>query len=128
MEQLFLKQATWPFVSCDTVVTNTFIPETTGDGFNGKSLNKLCYVGDYGHLKMYMSRLVVDHRTFDDDHLYSEEERKKRHPTLELRTLSANALNGDKGRSEEHTSELPSLMHITYPVFGLKNTTKQNTT
>src|SRR3546814_12072839 len=76
MEQLFLKQATWPFVSCDTVVTNTFIPETTGDGFNGKSLNKLCYVGDYGHLKMYMSCLVVDHRTFDDDHLYSEEERR----------------------------------------------------
>src|SRR3546814_3358689 len=103
---LFLNQATWPFVSCDTVVTNAFIPETTGDGFNGKSLNKLCYVGDYGHLKMYMSRLVVDHRTFDDDHLYSEEERKKRHPPLELRTLLA--------RSEEHTSEIQSLMRISY--------------
>src|SRR3546814_1332743 len=31
------------------------------------------------------------------------------------------------GRSEEHTSELQSLMRSTYDVFCLKNKTKQNT-
>src|SRR3546814_1241643 len=30
-------------------------------------------------------------------------------------------------RSEEHTSELQSLMRISYAVFGLKKTTKQKT-
>src|SRR3546814_10159610 len=30
-------------------------------------------------------------------------------------------------RSEEHTSELQSLMRISYAVFGLKNKTKTNT-
>src|SRR3546814_4884960 len=35
---------------------------------------------------------------------------------------------GDDGRSEEHTSELQSLMRISYAVFCLnKNTTQQNT-
>src|SRR3546814_5284308 len=32
------------------------------------------------------------------------------------------------GRSEEHTSELQSLMRISYAVFCLKKKTKQNTT
>src|SRR3546814_9974735 len=31
------------------------------------------------------------------------------------------------GRSEEHTSELPSLMRISYAVFCLKKKTKQST-
>src|SRR3546814_5154120 len=33
-----------------------------------------------------------------------------------------------KGRSEEHTSELQSLMRISYAVFCLKNKQKKNTT
>src|SRR3546814_4551043 len=33
-------------------------------------------------------------------------------------------LNGMKGRSEEHTSELQSLMRISYAVFCLKNKNK----
>src|SRR3546814_10898698 len=40
-------------------------------------------------------------------------------------------LNPDYARSEEHTSELPSLMRISYAVFCLKkktNTTHTNTT
>src|SRR3546814_3394765 len=32
------------------------------------------------------------------------------------------------GRSEEHTSELPSLMRISYAVFCLKQKKQQNTT
>src|SRR3546814_9238564 len=40
-------------------------------------------------------------------------------------------LRGDEGaagRSEEHTSELQSLMRISYAVFGLKNKNKKTTT
>src|SRR3546814_3425711 len=33
---------------------------------------------------------------------------------------------GEGGRSEEHTSELQSLMRISYAVFCLKKKTKQN--
>src|SRR3546814_10374962 len=33
--------------------------------------------------------------------------------------------NGGYARSEEHTSELPSLMRISYAVFCLKKNTKQ---
>src|SRR3546814_7923045 len=35
--------------------------------------------------------------------------------------------NDDDGRSEEHTSELQSLMRISYAVFCLKKKNKQNT-
>src|SRR3546814_5046498 len=35
--------------------------------------------------------------------------------------------NGIKGRSEEHTSELQSLMRTSYAVFCLKKKNKQNT-
>src|SRR3546814_6356954 len=35
---------------------------------------------------------------------------------------------GDQGRSEEHTSELQSLMRISYAVFCLKKKTAQNKT
>src|SRR3546814_8414462 len=38
------------------------------------------------------------------------------------------ALGGEGGRSEEHTSELQSLMRISYAVFCLKKKTKNNTT
>src|SRR3546814_5667580 len=34
--------------------------------------------------------------------------------------------SADPARSEEHTSELQSLMRISYAVFGLKNRHKQN--
>src|SRR3546814_5016230 len=36
-----------------------------------------------------------------------------------------NDLGGNRGRSEEHTSELQSLMRLSYAVFGLKR--KENT-
>src|SRR3546814_4726240 len=35
------------------------------------------------------------------------------------------AVNADSARSEEHTSELQSLMRISYAVFCLKKKTKQ---
>src|SRR3546814_3606465 len=43
----------------------------------------------------------------------------------EFRPCLATALHaeGNDGRSEEHTSELQSLMRISYAVFCLKNTT-----
>src|SRR3546814_2305251 len=42
--------------------------------------------------------------------------------------LTAAALADSIGRSEEHTSELQSLMRISYAVFCLKKNTKKNKT
>src|SRR3546814_9287766 len=44
------------------------------------------------------------------------------HPLSEIRFLPPIPDLGLLIRSEEHTSELQSLMRITYAVFGLKNT------
>src|SRR3546814_5068644 len=41
-------------------------------------------------------------------------------PRLEIRVDGVDALNGLGSRSEEHTSELQSLMRISYAVFCLK--------
>src|SRR3546814_9562150 len=41
-------------------------------------------------------------------------------------TPAAMLLIAEQGRSEEHTSELPSLMRISYAVFCLKNKTFKN--
>src|SRR3546814_3255637 len=40
---------------------------------------------------------------------------------------TSSRLNADWGRSEEHTSELQSLMRTSYAVFCLKKKTKKNT-
>src|SRR3546814_2161371 len=46
----------------------------------------------------------------------------------ELTSMAASAVSGTMpGRSEEHTSELQSLMRISYAVFCLKKKTHQNT-
>src|SRR3546814_2512577 len=43
----------------------------------------------------------------------------------ELLVLDRQVLAGDDARTKEHTSELQSLMPITYAVFSLKKQTKQ---
>src|SRR3546814_8213494 len=54
-------------------------------------------------------------------------------PTMIIGTLpvviaiSANLRNARRDRSEEHTSELQSLMRISYAVFCLKKKKKNNT-
>src|SRR3546814_10897731 len=50
----------------------------------------------------------------------------KRHRERALRALHRQLAAVDRGRSEEHTSELQSLMRISYAVFCLKK--KKNTT
>src|SRR3546814_6315379 len=49
-------------------------------------------------------------------------------PCLELPSHIPNDLDYDWYRSEEHTSELQSLMRISYACFCLQKKTKQNTT
>src|SRR3546814_6898592 len=44
---------------------------------------------------------------------------------LYARLSSADAVTGDRQRSEEHTSEIQSLMSISYAVFCLKKKTEQ---
>src|SRR3546814_10090541 len=49
-------------------------------------------------------------------------------PTMKVSVPAlAAAIPPDTGRSEEHTSELQSLMRISYAVFCLKKKTKHNT-
>src|SRR3546814_7743560 len=43
-----------------------------------------------------------------------------------LSAVGATKVDGKKGRSEEHTSELQSLMRIAYAVFCLKKNIKYN--
>src|SRR3546814_5269152 len=47
---------------------------------------------------------------------------------LQRRHRHQRVLDGRIGRSEEHTSELQSLMRISYAVFCLKKKTKHNRT
>src|SRR3546814_1561728 len=61
-----------------------------------------------------------------------EAQRKARHRAGVILFGIANHLSelldvGNRGRSEEHTSELQSLMRISYAVFCLKKKKKQNT-
>src|SRR3546814_4729005 len=51
---------------------------------------------------------------------------RSRHPDC-LIEKSVNAVMAETMRSEEHTSELQSLMRISYAVFCLKKKKKQNT-
>src|SRR3546814_3425052 len=48
------------------------------------------------------------------------------HPSFKLSTLSPEERALHKHRSEEHTSELQSLMRISYAVFCLKKKTTKN--
>src|SRR3546814_5204463 len=43
-----------------------------------------------------------------------------------LGKLQVDIIQGEEGRSEEHTSELQSLMRISYAVFCLKKKNKEN--
>src|SRR3546814_9868225 len=51
-----------------------------------------------------------------------------RAPAREDRRARQSPRRGDTGRSEEHTSELQSLMRISYAVFCLKKKNKKITT
>lgn len=94
-EQLYDNPAILQFVRSEVVECNTYIPDTKGDGVNGKSLGRLCFVGTYAHLRLYMTRLVYDYRTFDDDHQFTEAEVRDRHKPLELRKLLIRSLLND---------------------------------
>src|SRR3546814_1026641 len=55
--------------------------------------------------------------------------RRRRRPAAPHQVQAADALSGQSrapARSEEHTSELQSLMRISYAVFCLKKKTQQN--
>src|SRR3546814_1829417 len=51
----------------------------------------------------------------------------RRHPALSLQPVSPRLLRLSRARSEEHTSELQSLMRNSYAVFCLKKKKKTQT-
>ena len=86
-EQLYDNPAILQFVRSEVVECNIFIPDTKGDGVNGKRLACLCFIGTYAQLRLYMTRIVPDCRRSDDDDQYTAEELRDRRPPLELRKL-----------------------------------------
>src|SRR3546814_1906789 len=59
------------------------------------------------------------------DHQNVEEQDDQRRLDRRFRVLACVKAGGEQLRSEEHTSELQSLMRISYAVFCLKNKTKK---
>src|SRR3546814_3806726 len=53
--------------------------------------------------------------------------RPNRHNSMSRSALSSRLRDNDRSRSEEHTSELQSLMRISYAVFCLKKKKSMNT-
>src|SRR3546814_3577724 len=66
---------------------------------------------DRDHLAPAFERLVLDHRAVDDARGVKKRRELPKGPNRRL------------DRSEEHTSELQSLMRLSYAVFCLKKTT-----
>src|SRR3546814_8162689 len=64
------------------------------------------------------------------DPAHAAHEPRRPDPALHARTRSRGRCDPHRAarRSEEHTSELQSLMRISYAVFCLKKTTKEDTT
>src|SRR3546814_10898307 len=91
--------------------TDTLFPYTT--------LFRSCDVivnPDNGDLEIWRTRVVVEDEFSEDDDLEIE--------LAEARKVDADLEVGDDFRSEEHTSELQSLMRISYAVFCLKKKNK----
>src|SRR3546814_6779827 len=63
----------------------------------------------------------------EDQHQACQERQKGSHePALTTERFPCHCNNSRAGRSEEHTSELQSLMRISYAVFCLKKKNKNN--
>src|SRR3546814_9862730 len=73
-----------------------------------------------GHLRNLQGPADILDRYFAGHHARQNAKRQRRHPP--------GFRNGVWNRPEEHTSELQSLMRITYAAFGLNNKRKYTTT
>src|SRR3546814_3027408 len=86
-----------------------------GEGFahSGRSSDNFWKLSQFGSMRKFMSSLAQQITAAGlADHILSE------------RQLGRLLGGGDARRSEEHTSELQSLMRISYAVFCLKKKTK----
>src|SRR3546814_4809793 len=94
--------------------TDTLFPYTT-------LFRSAVGLGDYGRPAGFMERQV---RRWT-----GQWEASRTHEVAEIDELARRLTKGVPGRSEEHTSELQSLMRISYAVFCLKKKkTTHNTT
>src|SRR3546814_8657589 len=71
---------------------------------------------------------AADPKTGEKLYDYFVDTARKLHPIVETGSFGANMQVSLVKRSEEHTSELQSLMRISYAVFCLKKKKKQNLT
>src|SRR3546814_10208182 len=67
-------------------------------------------------------------RSPDQRHEFVAEALRLGHEAGNAQIVAAQRLGHALARSEEHTSELQSLMHISYAVFCLKKKRSENTT
>src|SRR3546814_3396647 len=112
--------------------TYTLVPDTTlfrsvtgGAGYIGSTTAKA--LEQAGHTPVILDSLLTGPRAFVDDRIFYQGDIADRpllrriveeHPDIEC-TIHM--------RSEEHTSELQSLMRISYAVFCLKKKKKKTT-
>src|SRR3546814_10782439 len=82
---------------------------------------------DRDHLAPAFERLVLDHRAVDDARGIGKRRELPKGPNRRLDSPRPARNIGDIQRSEEHPSELQSLMRISYAVFCLKKKKIQNT-
>src|SRR3546814_2056460 len=79
-------------------------------------------------------RAACQHDRFSGAHHPHADRHRRRQPERPLAAQEPRDRDGDaqgaslRGRSEEHTSELQSLMRISYAVFCLKKQTQSNQT
>src|SRR3546814_7526067 len=98
-------------------------------GFSGEELDRPIYLGGMLGVQMATVREIVDilrrnycgHVGLEYMHINDVEERRFLQERMEGRDKEIHfTVEGKRARSEEHTSELQSLMRISYAVFCLK--------
>src|SRR3546814_4982485 len=74
------------------------------------------------HVIVHASQVHANHRR-EQTHRHDQDDRERQHHAFILR--GEHEEDEHHGRSEEHTSELQSLMRISYAVFCLKKKNKK---
>src|SRR3546814_5754786 len=101
--------------------TDTLVPYTT---LFRSVLKKRCYLDSPGRLWTPSEEQMVPRRGTELGIKAAEIRCNQQRDTAE--TIIETITQFGKGRSEEHTSELQSLMRISYAVFCLKKKKKHN--
>src|SRR3546814_3971632 len=127
---LFFKQKTayemrisdWSSDVCssDLLVTDLELEIADDAGRRRRHFERRLVRFDHQQRRILVDRIAVLHEQFDHRHVVVVADIGHRDFLIGHGSVSAHEVQGDARRSEEHTSELQSLMRISYAVFCLK--------